>query len=150
MEGGGTMISLQKVGLYRLAETKNNTKILHLGSRSYAWAEPKNIGEILVTSLKSHKTDCVLSVGYYRLYDVDNEPKLSDQMHLELETGRNQWQGYLLPTGLPGDDKKKVRIIPTKETITANTRFSSRSELQIDDGGMRQFVVDNKTPMEGL
>jgi hypothetical protein len=136
------MISLEKMGLYRLIETKGNTKILHVGNQSFAWVEPIEIGEILVTSHKSHKTDCVLGVGYYRLYDVDGEPDLSDQLHLELETGRDQWQGYLLPTGLPTDDKKKARIIPTRETITGNPKFSSRSELQIDELGMRQFRAE--------
>jgi hypothetical protein len=138
------MITLEKMGLYRLVESKSNTKILHLGNQSYAWVEPKEIGEILVTSHKSHKLDCVLSVGYYRLYDVEEEPELSDQLHLELETGRDQWQGYLLPTGLPEDDKKRVRIIPTRETITANPQYSNRSELQIDELGMRQFRAEGE------
>jgi hypothetical protein len=32
--------------------------------------------------------------------------------------GKGTWQGYLLPTGLPDDKKKRNRIIPTDEVIT--------------------------------
>ena len=74
-----------------------------------------------MTSHKTHKADTVLSGGNYRLYDVDNEPKLSDQLHLELSTGNGSWQGYLLPTGLPTDTDKRNRIIPTGEVITKTT-----------------------------
>lgn len=30
------------------------------------------------------------------------------------------WQGYLLPTGLLTDEKKRNRIIPTQELMTAS------------------------------
>ena len=115
------MISLQKSGSYSLIETKHNTKVLYLDGAIFAWIEPPDIGEILVTSHKIHKTDCVLSIGDYRLYDVEDEPHLSDQIHLELEVGRNRWQGYLLLSGLPDSNKKRGRIIPTKEVITKST-----------------------------
>lgn len=111
------MINLIRSGFYRLAETKHQTKILYLDEDVYAWIEPK-IGEILVITHKPHKTDCVLSTGRYRLYEVANEPALSDQAHLELEVGPNSWQGYLLLSGLPANEKKRGRIIPTHETIT--------------------------------
>ena len=71
-----------------------------------------------MTSHKKHKADCILSVGHYRLYKVANEPEISDQLHLELCVGQGIWQGYLLPTGLPTDEKKRNRIIPTREIIT--------------------------------
>jgi hypothetical protein len=44
-------------------------------------------------------------------------------MHLELEVGEGYWQGYLLLSGLPNDDHKRARIIPTTETITTNPEF---------------------------
>lgn len=124
------MISLFRSGLYELIETKHHTKVIYLDSDIYAWVEPVNIGEILVVSHKQHKTDCVLGVGKYHLYDVDDEPKLSDQMHLELEVGRDRWQGYILPTGLPDDVKIRGRIIPTTETITGSHRHVSRTSHQ--------------------
>lgn len=100
-------------------ETVSNTKILILDNkRIFAWVNVDTIGEILITSHKLHKTDTTLSVGKYRFYSVKDEPDLTDLEHLELHTGNGIWQGYLLPTGLPDDQKKKNRIIPTVEVIT--------------------------------
>lgn len=121
------MITLLKTGHYKLIETKHHTKVLYLDKASYAWVEPKNIGEILVVSHTMHKTDCVLSVGTYKLYHVDDEPNLTDLNHLELSLGDNQWQGYLLLTGLPDDHKKRSRIVPTTEII------SSKRPLQLSE-----------------
>lgn len=116
------MITIKRRGIYRLLETKKQTKILIIdGKDTYAWVNALDIGEILVTSHVNHKVDCILAVGNYRLYDVKDEPKLSDQLHLELYVGPETWQGYLLPTGLPTEKKKKNRIIPTKEVITTTT-----------------------------
>lgn len=118
------MITLQQSGEHKLIETKNNTKVLYLDDAAYAWVEPPTIGEILVTTHQPHKADCVLSIGDYRLFTVQDEPDLSDNIHLELEVGRNTWQGYLLLTGLPTDGKKRVRIIPTTEIIMGNPKFA--------------------------
>lgn len=112
------MIKTIQQGSYKLIETKGQTKILYLDKETYAWVEPADIGEILVHSHNIHKTDCILSLGRYYLYDVNDELKLSDQQHIELEVGENTWQGYLLLTGLPTDSKIRGRIIPTKEVIT--------------------------------
>lgn len=119
------MITLQKSGIYKLIETKHHTKTLVLDSDIFAWLEPTGIGEILVASYKKHKVDCILSIGRYNLYDVEDEPYLSDQQHLELDVGMNNWQGYLLLTGLPVSGKKRSRIIPTGEVITHNSVFGS-------------------------
>lgn len=113
------MIKLTKEGRYTLFETKGQTKILTLDStKSFAWVNVKNIGEILITSHKKHKEDCILSSGRYRIYDVKNEAELTDLEHLELFVGENTWQGYLLTNGLPTDKKKRNRIVPTEEIIT--------------------------------
>ncbi|NCU30445.1 hypothetical protein EOM57_01420 [Candidatus Saccharibacteria bacterium] len=119
------MITLKQSGQHRLIETKNNTKILYLDDSVYAWVEPPSLGEILVSSHKTHKADCVLSVGGYRLFTVQDEPNLSDNMHLELEVGRNIWQSYLLLTGLPTSNKIRARIIPTTEVIMGNPMFAN-------------------------
>lgn len=120
------MISVIQRGLYRLIETKAQTKILMFdGDQVYAWINAAGIGEILVSSHKKHKADCVLAVGSYRIYNVKKEPKLTDQIHLELGVGMGLWQGYLLPNGLP-TDKKKRRIIPTIECITATEEAFSQ------------------------
>lgn len=113
------MITVVKTGSFILTETKDQTKILTLDNKhTFAWVNVKNIGEILVASHKDHIADAILSVGNYRMYDVKDEPLLSDQLHLELAVGNGVWQGYLLPTGLPKGKKLRNRIIPTKEVIT--------------------------------
>lgn len=117
------MITLQRAGFYKLIETHQNNKILYLDADIFVWIEPRGIGAILVSSHTAHEADCVLSSGHYRLYDVEFEPALSDQLHLELEVGHNFWQGYILPTGLPGVRKNKARIISTTEVITENPRY---------------------------
>lgn len=124
------MINVLRSGLYKLIETKHNTKVLYLDNDVFAWVEPKNIGEILVTSHKIHRTDCVLSIGHFIIYDVKDEPSLADHIHLELEAGRDVWQGYLLLSGLPDVHKKRARIIPTLETITGNRRFEDKKILK--------------------
>lgn len=127
------MIVLRKLGHYKLIETKHNTKVLYLDDTTFAWIEPKYMGEILVLSRSEHQTDCILGTGRYYLYDVRDEPNLSDHQHLELEVGRNVWQGYLLLTRLPDDRKKRGRIIPTPELITTNPTFINRMDVLDND-----------------
>lgn len=115
------MIKVMEEGKYKLTETKGQTKILTLDNKIFAWVNTANIGEILITSHKKHKTDTVLATGSYRLYEVKNEPNLTDLQHLELYVGDNTWQGYFLTTGLPTNEKKRNRIIPTDEIITKST-----------------------------
>lgn len=112
------MIKLLKRGKYFLVETRNDTKILTLDGKTYAWIFTKSIGEMLVTTHKKHKTDQKLAKGEYRLYEVKDEPKLVDTLHLELSIGEGDWQGYLLITGFPKDKKTKSRIIPTEEVVS--------------------------------
>ena len=113
------MITTLRRGQYRLIETRGQTKIVILdGGDTFAWINAGSIGGILVTSHKTYKADYILAIGSYRLYKVDNEQDITDQLHLELYVGDGVWQGYLLPTGLPTNGKKKNRIIPTGEIIT--------------------------------
>ena len=119
------MITLQRSGHYKLIETKHNTKILYLDDDAYAWVEPVSIGEILVVTHNAHKTDCILSLGDYHIYKVIDEPHLADHVHLELEVGNGVWQGYLLLTGLPTDEKTRGRIIPTPEVVTGQAALTS-------------------------
>src|SRR5205807_7779645 len=102
-----------------LIETQGHTKILNLnGKKTYAWVVAGSIGEILVTSHKSHHVDHTLATGKYRLYDVKEESNFRGVPHLELLVGQGVWQGYTLPKGLPNESKKRNRIIPTSELIT--------------------------------
>lgn len=116
------MIKVLEEGFYELIETKHQTKILTLNkTKTFAWINAGNIGEILVSSHKSHKADAIVAVGKYRLYEVKDEPKITDLIHLELLVGQGKWQGYLLPTGLPTSNNLRNRIIPTNECITKIT-----------------------------
>ena len=116
------MIKLIDNGMYSLIQTHNQTKIIRLGSKTFAWVVAGKIGEILVATHKKHEVDHILALGNFRMYEVEDEPDLVDLVHLELFVGEGQWQGYLLPTGLPSDDKKRSEIIPTDEIITRTTR----------------------------
>lgn len=118
------MISLLNSGEYRLAETKADTKVLELNGSAFVWVIAKGIGEILVTTHKQHKADAVLSVGRFKLYEVKDEPGITDLTHLELEVGKGEWQSYLLLTGLPTDVNKRTRIIPSQDYITGNKKYS--------------------------
>lgn len=116
------MIDLLMQGDYKLLETKSDTKMLILTPKggdvqTFAWIIAKEIGEILVTAKEEHEIQCILSVGKFNLYDVDDDPDLVDLPHLELEVGESVWQGYLLPTGLPTKTDKRNRIIPTEELV---------------------------------
>ncbi len=133
------MIKLIRSGDYQLIETKNDTKILQLDKDTYAWIKAENIGHILVDTYRPFKTDYTLAVGKYRLYDVKEEPDFTDQIHLELFIGGGRWQGYLLLTGLPTDKKTRVRLIPTKEIISAPNKTDRagrpiRSGVPADQG----------------
>lgn len=123
------MIRVAQEGFYKLIETKNQVKILYLDNDIFAWPETKQYGEMLVTSHRLHKTDCTLSVGHYYIYAVEDEERLIDNKHLELEVGLDKWQGYLLLTGLPDDRKIRARIIPTHEIISGNPRFKNHTEM---------------------
>lgn len=113
------MIKLLEDGSYTLVETHRHIKILNLGNEKvFAWINVAGIGEILVASHNPHRTDHILAVGKYRLYEVKDEPILTDLIHLELLVGDGIWQGYLLTKGLPSAKNSRVRIIPTLEIIT--------------------------------
>lgn len=111
------MIKLFRSGRYKLTETKHHIKVLELDKAAYAWIEPPSVGGILVASRHAQRIDAMLSVGAYTIFEIEDEPELSDQLHLQLEVGIGMWQGYLLPTGLPNEKKIRCKIIPTQEVV---------------------------------
>ncbi len=111
------MIRLKKQGKYQLGETKSGVKLLHLDDKQYIWLNIPSIGDVLSLPSLPHVTTAVFSEGVYRLYDVKDESDLVDLRHLELEIDSNQWQSYLLLTGLPRGRKRRSRIIPTNEKV---------------------------------
>ncbi len=116
------MIRTINQGKFKLFETFDKTTILQLDeNQNFAWVSAGKIGDILIFSKNKFKESSILSMGNYRLYEVKNEPKLTDLVHLELYIGEGKWQGYLLPTGLPKLSDKRNRIIATNEVITKST-----------------------------
>lgn len=116
------MIRTANQGKFKLFETFDKTTILELdGNQNYAWVSAGKIGDILIFSKNKFKESNILSMGNYRIYEVKDEPELTDLEHLELYIGDGKWQGYLLPTGLPKLNDKRNRIIATNELITKST-----------------------------
>lgn len=121
------MIKLTRNGIYTLSETRNHTKLLTLNKDTFAWIEPRRIGELLVLSHAGGLSQKILSVGDFNLYLVEEEPDLHDMFHLELEVGADMWQGYLLLTGLPTKTHPRARIVPTIELITPTSQLMPRA-----------------------
>lgn len=116
------MIKLISKGKYRLVGTKDRKILLYLNKQGYHWGYAPEIGPLLTFSKHPHEQSYTLSQGDYKLYDVEDEPKLVDLEHLELSVGPGKWQGYLLLTGLPRARKIRSRIEPTEELITKERR----------------------------
>lgn len=113
------MISVLKRGEYKILEAKNNIRILILDNKEvFEWNSQAKNGEISISSYKNNQDDNLLSVGNYRLYNVEDETDYIGQKHLELQVGCGYWQGYLLPKDLPKKNKESNVIIPTKELLT--------------------------------
>jgi hypothetical protein len=128
------MKRLVRSGKYVLLETKGNTKLIALEKiGTYAWVNALRIGEILIKARNRFKIESILSKGRYRLYDIKNEPKLTDLQHLELEVGDGAWQGYLLPNGIPVSSEKKHRIIPTSELVPVRSGKNSVYEELLEN-----------------
>ena len=116
------MIKLIQKGKYKLLVTKEGKTMLYLGEQGYLWSFAKNIGYLLSFSKHPHHPQYLLAQGDYRMYEIRNEPRYVDLVHLELSVDAKTRQGYLLLTGLPNSKKIRSRIIPTDEDIGARTR----------------------------
>ncbi|HSX05853.1 MAG TPA: hypothetical protein VLF69_05260 [Candidatus Saccharimonadales bacterium] len=136
------MIVLRRSGTYTLGETAGGTKLLYLDGTEYAWVEPLAFGALLVLSRYNPKPKLLLSAGKYRLYTVADEPGLVDEPHLELEVGNGQWQGYLLPVGLPDRAQIRRRIIATDECITHHV--TSRALMRAYPGPSTRQLIGAK------
>ena len=122
------MIRLLNQGDYQLTEARDITKILRLSGKGvFAWINTGKVGEILVATSGEFSNLYTLASGKYRIYEVKNEPSLTDTLHLELFTGKSLWQGYLLITGFPTTEHKRSRIIPTTEIITRSKHSESKA-----------------------
>jgi hypothetical protein len=113
-------------------QTKSGTRILDLdGQVEYSWISTENVGEILVTVKRKIKANYLIVRGKYRLYEVKDEAGLTDLNHLELYVGEGHWQGFLLPTGLPGKIDIRNKIIPTSELITQTSNLRALRQSSV-------------------
>lgn len=112
------MITVVDRGSYCLLENKKQGKVLIFDDKkSYSLTEYGKLKKIPLYPHKNTKNNCLLCKGNFRLYKVSNEEHLSSNFHLELNIGQGQWQGYLLPKGLP-KNRTINSIIPTQELIS--------------------------------
>jgi hypothetical protein len=112
------MFSIERQGSYKLTESRLQIKALYLDKTSYAMLFIDSLGEMISTARTPKPTDYTLSIGRYRVYNVQDEPDMTEGLHLELEVGDDIWQGYLLPNGLPGKNSIRGCLLPTRELIT--------------------------------
>jgi hypothetical protein len=113
------MIRRTENGIFELTETSHGTKILALSKELYVWIVAPGIGSLLIYTDYEQEASEILSKGQYNIYRVSDEPELSDQLHLELEFTPDEWQGYILPTGLPDEEDTRKRLIATQQTISS-------------------------------
>jgi hypothetical protein len=113
------MIKLLQSGDYQLIETLEKDKILIFDKKqTFVWLSADEAGGMLVAAHTTQSNDHFLSLGTYRIYQVEHEPHLTDALHMELLVGEGVWQGYLLSIGLPDTQRSTSRFIPTKELIS--------------------------------
>ena len=113
------MLQVIGSGTYKLTETKDNTKVLFIDDeKAFGWKNGKCDGDLFLLAPDTENICCFLSVGKWRLYEIKDEPGLTDGNHFELHVGRGRWQGYLLPEGFPTAVNKQRPISQTGQTIT--------------------------------
>lgn len=113
------MLQVTGSGTYKLIETKDNIKILFIDDKNaYSWKNANCSGDLVYLKLDTDKICCFLSVGNWRLYEIKDEPGLTNGNHFELNVGKGKWQGYLLPKGFPTPLNKRAHISQTSEIIT--------------------------------
>lgn len=116
MEG---MIKVRRKGFYHIVAEGGGDKYLVLDKKlSFRWMCQDRVEKLEFVNKAIDDKKAIITSGRYRLYDVRDESHLTNLHHFEMLTGKNMWQGYLLPEGLPEKNMKKKLIFPTKELIT--------------------------------
>lgn len=111
-------IDLKRKGNYESFETTHQHKILVLDNNDYyAWVDT-SLGHLLVKSDPEHEKAKTLNQGEYILITPHDEPDMNDNIdHLELKEN-GKYHNYVLPNGLPTDEDKQKKIIPTDEYLS--------------------------------
>ncbi|MFI5240106.1 MAG: hypothetical protein ACHQUB_00100 [Candidatus Saccharimonadia bacterium] len=113
------MIQIVKTGQFHMFESVGGTRLLCLEEVSYVWLNLAKIGQILELSRSLHHPLLELDRGKFRMYrtKVAGSGKLI--YHLEILGRSKKWQCYILPSGLPTEVKKRVRIWETSESYSS-------------------------------
>lgn len=108
--------TVQRHGRYTLFETPRDNRILLLGGDlTFAWIRGDQ-GELLVLSDEQHENARTLQEGEYYLVDFHADPSFTDVPHLFLERD-GQFQGVILPNGVPTHDDTQKRVVDTGKTV---------------------------------
>jgi hypothetical protein len=103
-------------GRYELLEDAHGHRFLALdGKRWYAWISAQR-SPILVRTDPNHAIERTLQRGKYFLVDFRQDPKFKDMPHLFLQKD-DEYQEYLLPSGLPTERDPQVRFVVTRNAL---------------------------------
>jgi hypothetical protein len=103
-------------GKYELFEDAHGHRFLVLdGDHWYAWIAAQR-SPILVRTDSDHEIKRTVQRGKYFLVDFRQDPKFKDMPHLFLQKG-DEYQEYLLPSGLPSQRDPQVRFVVTRNTL---------------------------------
>lgn len=109
------MIRLIQWGNYRLAMIAEGNAFISIDDDVYSLYPDYKTMESSEADMDAALT---LHHGDYKLYDVYDEPQLTETIHLELEDEDGYIKSYLLPQGLPVNSKRRVRQLTTTQQIT--------------------------------
>lgn len=118
------MIRLIRWGEYRLAIIAEGSTIIAIDDDVYSVFPEQATLEIYdkLASYIPAASALTLHQGNYRVFDVYDEPQLTETIHLELEDEDGYVKSYLLPRGWPNESLRRVRQIPTAQQITNSSR----------------------------
>lgn len=117
------MIRLIQWGEYRLAIIAEGNTIIAIDNHVYSLFPDHATLEFYDNQLPSLVVSALtLHRGNYRVFDVYDEPQLTETIHLELEDEDGYVKSYLLPRGLPHQNMRRARQIPTVQQITNSSR----------------------------
>jgi hypothetical protein len=103
-------------GKYELFEDAHGHRFLVLdGNRWYAWIDAQR-SPLLVRTDSDHEIERTLQRGRFLLVNFRRDPKFKDMPHLFLQKG-DEYQEYLLPSGLPSPRDPQVRFVVTRNSL---------------------------------
>jgi len=110
-------VKVKDSGKYDLFEDEHGHRFLVLdGKRWYAWIDGQR-SPILVRTDSDHRKKRDLQRGRFYFVDFMRDPKFKDMPHLFLQKG-DEYQEFLLPSGLPTESDPQVRLVVTRQALS--------------------------------